>query len=87
MTFWSTKLLPLLAMTIWLKLNENELLTGTDTGPAASAALFTFPFVLTHVNPQVTSKVFVGTLEDCPVIRITTLADVLSELATMAVQL
>jgi hypothetical protein len=37
--FWSLKLLGM----GWLKLNENELLTGTDTGPAARAAVFTFP--------------------------------------------
>jgi hypothetical protein len=80
--FWSRNML----LMVWLKLNENELLTGTDTGFAASAALFTFPFVLTQVTPQVTSKVFVGVVVDCPVIRMTTVAEVLSELDTMAVQ-
>ena len=71
----------------WLKLNENELVTGTETAPAAIAALSTLPLVLTHTTPQVTSKVFVGTVVDCPLIRITTLAEVLSELDTIAVQL
>jgi hypothetical protein len=82
--FWSLKL-PGMG---WLKLNENELLTGTDTGPAARAAVSTFPLVLTQFTPQVTSKKLVpGFVVDCPVMRITTLAEVLSELATMAVQL
>lgn len=72
----------------WLKLNENELVTGTDTGIAPSAAVLTFPLVLTQTMPQVTSKTFVpGRTVDCPTIRITTLAEVLRELATIAVQL
>jgi len=72
---------------VWLKLNEIVLEEGTDTGPAASAALFTFPFVSLQATPQVTSNVFVGTVVDCPTMRITTLAEVLSEFDTLAVQL
>ena len=73
---------------VWLKLNENEFVTGIDTGPAKSAAMFTFPFVLTQTTPQVTSKTLVpGRIVDCPVMRMTTLAEVLSELDTIAIQL
>ena len=69
----------------WLKLNENELVTGTDTGPAESAALFTFPFVLTQTTPHVISKPLDGIVVDCPVIRTTAKTEVPSTLATIAV--
>src|SRR5260370_12357865 len=72
---------------VWLKRNEIVLEEGTDTGPAASAALFTFPFVSTQTAPHVTSNMFAGTVVDCPTMRITTLAEVLSEFDTLAVQL
>ena len=70
----------------WLKLKEKEFVTGTDTGPAARAALFRFPLVSTQTVPHVTSNVADGLINDCAVILITTNAEVLSELDTTAVQ-
>lgn len=70
----------------WLKLKENVVPAATDTGPAAAAAAFTFPLVLTHVTPHVMSKLSDGVVSEAPTMRTTTLTLLGSGLATMAVQ-
>jgi len=81
-TFWLTRL-PLIG---WLKLKEADPPAATVTG-VSPGVMFTAPRVLTHVTPQVTSKVNDGLIVDPPVIRTTTLTLVESGLDTPTVQL
>ena len=67
---------------------ENDVApAATDTGVRPGVLLTPPPAVLTHVTPQVTSKLFAGLVVDAPTIRITTLILLDNGLATVAVQL
>jgi len=72
----------------WLKLNENDAApAATDTGVKPGVLLTSPPAVLTHVTPQVMSKLFAGLVADAPTIRTTTLTLVDNGFVTVAVQL
>jgi len=72
----------------WEKLNENDVApAATDTGDKPGVELTPALAVLTHVTPQVMSKLFAGLVVDAPTIRTTTLILVDNGLATVAVQL
>ena len=83
-TFWFTKI-PLIG---WLKLKENDdAPAATVTGARPGVKLTPPDAVLTHVTPQVTSKVSDGLVVDIPTIRTNTLTLVVNGLAAVAVQL
>jgi hypothetical protein len=81
-TFWLTKLPLIGCVKLKAKLAAPA---GTDTG-VKPGVMLTAPAVLTHVTPQVTSKVSDGLIEDPPIIRTTALTLVESGLATVTVQ-
>ena len=81
-TFWLTK--PKLIGCV--KLKEEVAPAVTETGVKPGVELTPPAAVLTHVTPQVTSKVSDGLIVDDPTIRTTTIAALAKGLATATVQ-
>jgi hypothetical protein len=72
----------------WLKLKEvDDVPAATDTGVKPGVRLTPPVEVVTHVTPQVMSKVSDGFVVEAPVILTTSLAVVDNGLVTIAVQL